>query len=514
MGLIPSRTSIFPHLVGVICISHKQILFDVDVPSLDEVYDSDVAFYDRVKKQLDASVASSKQIPLSSLIDDDFFKNESGFYRWDRIRAAYWGRLIDLDRVLDLYRKWRDQKECFAMDGCDVWGDYHLTAWGKAAKRGNDVYRMLLRKQFKVFDRLPSVDFTDIFMGHTPMLFITLTVDVKKFSLNEAWSQVQDYFHSFIASVRQEYGSNVFLKCWESHKSGYPHIHLVLFTKNHMFRVRPMKRKDDGVVVFRTDDDDNDFFHRVWKMGSVVDVEGVTDTQHAFSEIQKYITKSIWSDKCDLTNAMICLFKKRQFSFSSDPQHKKSNIQYFIDTVWGEDALSKDASVATTSDGEPRKNAFVSPTVYNCNKVHPDVVDFRFAGMFAGRDLPLIMGDDKPPPEFFDQDYNVFRVNGMLDQSESDSDSSVDPLLSGSVVLDDADLRFRLGLMPLESVLASKPSLLSCWFGWMDRYVVHDPDVVYCSKCKQLVGYRADVGNGGYCPECLELSMFVKKDKL
>jgi len=39
-----------------------------------------------------------------------------------------------------------------------------------------------------------------------------------------------------------------------------------------------------------------------------------------------------------------------------------------------------------------------------------------------------------------------------------------------------------------------------------------ESSLVYCSHCHELIGYRDDVGNGGYCPECLELSMFVTKE--
>jgi hypothetical protein len=39
-----------------------------------------------------------------------------------------------------------------------------------------------------------------------------------------------------------------------------------------------------------------------------------------------------------------------------------------------------------------------------------------------------------------------------------------------------------------------------------------ESSLVYCSHCHELIGCRDDVGNGGYCPECLELSMFVTKE--
>ena len=420
----------------MICI--KQSVFDVGSPSLE------YEFYD-----YDADVAAShysQQIPLECLIDDDYFKNDAGFYRWNKIRTAYYTRLIDVDRVVDLYRKWRDMKELFVMDGFDVWGDYQISAWGKSAKRGNDVYKFRTAEKFRLLDRLPPLNFDEILDGKTPMLFITLTVDAKKFTLDQAWMQFSDYFHRFLASVQQRYGQFVFLRTWEAHESGYPHCHLVLFFKKRLFVTFNKWSDDKQRFIYRVARKHNDAFRHFWRMGANTDVQAVCDTAAAFSEVKKYVTKSIFTEKADLTNAMISLFNKRQFSLSRD----------FIEVIWGAVA----GKVSSAAIAKRASLASVAHTVHNCNKAYSHVCDFRFAGVCHGHDLPIILDLEPPPLKFFD---------GKIDYSAADPERELDKeVLSGSSVLGDDVVRFRLGLMSLDHVAGLKLSLLCAWFGRLD----------------------------------------------
>lgn len=470
-----------------------QQMFDV-VPPLNEY-----PMYDAV-----ISTISTEQLPLSALVDDDYFKNDAGYFRWSKIREAYHKGLIDVDKVRDLYLKWRDDPEYYTADGFDVWGEYgNVSPYGKCAKRGNDVYKHRIKEKFSKFDSLPPINFTEIFDGHTPMIFVTLTVDAKKYSLDEAWEAFPQKFHEFESSLRQDklFGDFVRLRVWEAHESGYPHCHVVYYFKHKMYLTFRHRNKK-GNVVHLIQRKYKDKISGFWSMTDNpvgVDVQAVTDTSGAFSEVKKYVTKTVFTKKGDLTNAMLCLFRKQQYSVSKD----------FIEVVWGSIA----GNVSSSSLNDVSRSVLVKREMHNCNKRFPNIVDFRFSGVISQSNVDALKKKEPPPPTFRDQDYNVFRLNGMVDESSSDAEKRRESW-SGSFDLSDEEVRFILGLPSLEMVAASKPSLLSCWFGWMDRYVVHEPDIVYCSKCEQLVGYHSDVGNGGYCPECLELSMFVKKDKL
>lgn len=392
---------------------------------------------------------STEQLPLSCLIDDDYFKNDAGFYRWSKIREAYFKGLIDVETVEALYLKWRDDPEYYTVDGFDVWGDYGLTAYGKCAKRGNDVYKHRIKEKFSKLDSLPPINFTEIFDGHTPMVFITLTVDAKKYSLNEAWESFPKEFHVFESKLRQEYGDFVRLRVWEAHESGYPHCHGVYHFKHRMFLTFPHRNKK-GNVIHLIPRKHKDKISGFWSMTDNpvgVDVQAVTDTSGAFSEVKKYVTKTVFTKKGDRTNAMLCLFRKQQYSMSKD----------FIETVWG----SASGKINSSSLKDVSLSDLVKREMHNCNKRFPNIVDFRFSGVISQLNVDSLIKKEPPPPAFNDKDYNIFQFHGMLDESDKDSDVES---WHGSFDLSDEKVRFILGLPSIEQMREGKPSLLSAWF--------------------------------------------------
>lgn len=422
----------------------QQSSFDV-APPLDEY-----PMYEPI-----ISTVPTEQLPLSALVDDDYFKNDAGFFRWSKIRDAYHKGLIDIDKVRDLYVKWRDDPEYYTVDGFDVWGDYgNISPYGKCAKRGNDVYKHRIKEKFSKLDNLPPINFTEIFDGHTPMIFVTLTVDEKKYTLDEAWDEFPKKFHEFESSLRQDddFGDFVRLRVWEAHESGYPHCHAAYFFKHRMFLTFQHKRKKDGKIIHLIQNKYNDRLHHYWKMGISVDVQAVTDTAGAFSEVKKYVTKTVFTKKGDLTNAMLCLFRKQQYSISKD----------FIETIWG----SLSGKIRSSSLKDVSLSDLVKREMHNCNKRFPNIVDFRFAGVISKDNVDALKKKEPPPPTFRDQDYNVFRLHGMVNKFEEESKEDS---WHGSFDLSDESVRFILGLPSLDSVAASKPSLLSCWFCWMDK---------------------------------------------
>jgi hypothetical protein len=300
-------------------------------------------------------------------VTDDYFQNASGCYRVGLVRSAYFSNVIDESRVCSIYQKWRDDPEYFFLRGLDSSGDLVTHAFAKASKRGNDVYKARVRERFQDVKKLPDVDFLSIYDGKTPALFITLSVDPKRFTLKEAWQQISGYLHRFEDAVRREYGSFEHLRSFEAHESGYPHVHLLLFFHKRKFVVFPHRRKKDGRLVYRVPNKHNDAFHSMWSMGSNIDVLGVGNTKGFLSEVVKYITKDIFTDKAVLTNAMMWLFRKRQFSISKN----------FFSSIFGNysDVLSDKPPV------EPSGSDLVPSSVHNCKKEFPEIVKWEFAGM-------------------------------------------------------------------------------------------------------------------------------------
>lgn len=388
----------------------------------------------------------SELYPVS--ISNDWFQNDYGMYRWHLIRIAYEDGVIDEDYVTDLFRDWRDTPEFFGLEGRDIddfpTGDY---AFVKASKRGNDLYKDRVKRKFDFFDKLPNREFfKDWGRKTTPMLFVTLTVDPKRYTLQEAWFHISHEFNRFETLLRQKYGYFVKLRVWEVHKSGYPHVHVVYYFNRHDFEVW-----ED--LVYPEDGSDPKLYHRVhksvegsirnmWSMGTNINIQGVQDTLGALSEVKKYVTKNIWSKKADKTNAMLTLFRKQSYYISlKDPYNQphpkdiadiddfferdKATHMYlgamvnvwasqdFIGSVWGVDWylwLYDELHAKNETLAEPGLNSLVSETLHSYNIDRPEIHRWVFMGFILGADLHSIypkFEDDwafvvkDPPSELF-----------------------------------------------------------------------------------------------------------------
>lgn len=318
-------------------------------------------------------------------LTDDYFKNSSGSIRAHLVRSAFLTNAINKDRVEDLYKKWRDYAEYLALDGYDIEDNYVTTLFVKASKRGNDVFKKRVREKLSKLDKLPPIDFfaMDPTCNRTPMIFVTLTINAKKYTLIEAWQRFPNEFHKFETKLRKKYGKFTRFRVWESHKSGYPHIHVCYYFKEHTFVTFQKKRKSDGKIVDRIPDHDNTTIRSLWTMGQNTDVQGVSDTIGAFSEIKKYVTKSVFTIKSDLTNAMLWVFGKRQYSMSKD----------FISTIWENYDVDLDIK-------EPEANALVNQCMHNCNLECPIIARFVYRNVVAFQDLRLFYKKLAPDPWF------------------------------------------------------------------------------------------------------------------
>jgi len=368
---------------------------------------------------------------IQKCVDDSFpiqpcpewFQNKFGMYRWYMIRAAYDDGIIDEDYVTELSVDWRDTSEYFMLEGIDSDDQSVIDIFVKAAKRGNDVYKAKVSRKFAFLDRLPPIHFFNEDWGHkyTSMLFVTYTVDTKKINLRDAWHAIGREYNETETKLRQHFGHFVKLRVWEAHESGYPHIHVVYFFNKQSFEVFETFEEREGFEpkrVWRIANKHNQFFKKAWSLGSNVDVRGVSDTHGAFSEVKKYVTKTIWSKKADKTNALLTLFRKQSYGISTcnpyeqkipddikqlDPisRHYALNTYIaatanfwaskdFIGSVWGVDQYLKfywDLTLRNETLAEPGLSALVKETMSNYNIEFPEIVKWVFVGFVAGDDL-------------------------------------------------------------------------------------------------------------------------------
>lgn len=296
-----------------------------------------------------------------SCIEDEYFENSRHCVRVHKVRPAYLNGFISDDKLESLFVKWRDTREDIWLDGYDAIGNFVKPCFVKASKRGNDVYKHLVKKKFAMLDSLPPVYFFDDShkIKRTPMVFMTPSVDTKRYSKKEAWRVISHNLNVFETSLRQLVTSwlkkqglylseRVILFCedWisetnpegikfskvsngiegtfvkfnsvEAHKSGYPHIHSTYLFHNWEFVVfqHLYKNKNGKLnIEFRLPDKFADQIKRLWPMGDVK-IQGVQDTLGAFSEIKKYVTKDIFAPKGVKTCAMLWVHRKKSYSLS------------------------------------------------------------------------------------------------------------------------------------------------------------------------------------------------------
>ena len=367
----------------------------------------------------------------------EWFQNTFGMYRWHLIRAGYADGIIDADFVTDLYCDWRDTAEFYMLEGLDADDNIVMHAFLKAAKRGNDIYKSKINQKFSFFDKLPNREFFKSWGRKTsPMLFITLTVDPKKYTLNEAWYFISQEFNRFETLLRQKYGYFVKFRVWESHESGYPHVHIIYYFHTHSFELwEDLVIPEDGSdpkQYYRVHKSIHDSINNMWSMGSNIDIQGVQDTLGALNEVKKYVTKTIWSDKADKTNAMLTLFNKQSYHISLKDPYKQimpsdlvvsdlylgamANVwasQDFIGSIWGVDwylRIYDELYLKNENLAEPGLNALVSETMYNYNIEFPEIVKWRFVGFVLGVDLACLFPKNKddwvfvvkdPPPDLY-----------------------------------------------------------------------------------------------------------------
>jgi len=328
------------------------------------------------------------------VLDDDWFKNSFGSIRWNLIRRGYEDRIININDVLRLYIEWRDTSEYLVLDAYNENNDRLMSVFVKASKRGNAVYKKAVAQKFSFLDSLEPLQFfnDDLGVNKTPMIFLTPTIDIKRYPIDEAYRLISKELHDFEKRLVYKYGKFVKLRVWEAHKSGYPHSHLVYYFLNHEFNVFAHYNRE-GKKTFRISDGVNSYINKHWKMGHV-DVQAVQDTCGAFAEVLKYVTKSIWSEKGDLTNAMLTLHQKQAFSISScDPFRESRNgdcfipiedmQRDFIGAIWGMDAYIDLYTEAPYSLKEPESTHLVEPTMSNCPNIH----HYEYTGMILGSDL-------------------------------------------------------------------------------------------------------------------------------
>jgi hypothetical protein len=274
----------------------------------------------------------------SSVLDKGF---EGGFLgeglfeghkpRLGYIRALMSEEGFDLTTVVVAYNYWVNFIEYMIFMGIKKGSWETRFKAVKCSKRGNDVYNWRISKRFRELNALKEVVFFNPRgnVKKTRGLFVTLTFDPKALRLDQLWEHVGVAFNKWITRLRSRYGKIQVLRVWEAHKSGYPHIHCLLFFEESEFEVFRY------TGVWRIEE--KAFFE--WEYG-FVDVEALRSFKEGVNYVTKYLGKlHQWGVTSDigeevtleqgdpslrslpwrasrLTLSLLWVFRKRCFSLS------------------------------------------------------------------------------------------------------------------------------------------------------------------------------------------------------
>ena len=247
----------------------------------------------------------------------------SSFLSLKEVKWAYYRGDLSLEEALSFYPEWVKQDSyiiLWRIDHSKPLGDNRYLCKYKAvkmAKRGNDVYRWRVRKRFsdlKAFCRAnKGFSFISGRSGYSNLLFVTLTFNTNLTDVDNAWNNIGKDLNLFLSHLKQEYGRIFVLRCFEAHKNGYPHVHLIIGFLEHKFPVKRRRLKSDGFNHYLLTNKSLNRFSSFWH--SFVKVEGVSSLG-AVGYLLKYITKDMYLSDGYKTASYLWLFHKQSYGFS------------------------------------------------------------------------------------------------------------------------------------------------------------------------------------------------------
>jgi hypothetical protein len=237
-----------------------------------------------------------------------------------RLRSALFDKETDLDAICRAFVDYSSVNEYAVFENAND-GRRILSL---VPKRGNVRYASGVKKRFNEliipFEMEPAKDVL-LVEGKTNCLYLTLTYDTKRCDFKTAWLNVGVEFNRFASGIKKCFGRALIVaRCFEAFKSGYVHVHLILYFFDYSFPTFKRFSKKAGRDIWRIDTWERDKLRRYWH--SNIDVQGMENMHESLRYLEKYIAKASNlalndSDNKGLkTVALSWAFRKRSFSVS------------------------------------------------------------------------------------------------------------------------------------------------------------------------------------------------------
>jgi len=191
----------------------------------------------------------------------------------------------------------------------------------RSAKRGDKKYSNKVKAKFEALENaVPKVSYfpwgtRNKAVIRSPCAFLTFEFDPNRFSCEDSWLLAGTEFNRYITGKRKKYGKIDVVRVFESHESGYCHIHAVLWF--HEKEWTGFRWDNKGKIKYRVNEVET--LKEGWH-GGFSDVLLMQNSHSGFRYLAKYLTKCIDFEKEDVKSArtlsMCWYFRERSFGVS------------------------------------------------------------------------------------------------------------------------------------------------------------------------------------------------------
>lgn len=142
---------------------------------------------------------------------------------------------LSLRDVPPIYSEWVREDDALIFQATDQETGASSIFAKLAPKRGNRAYVERVKSRFRGIEDVIEEDCRiEPAKARSNTLFITLTVD-RSFDLESAWSSLGVWFNRFRNAMKARYGPFEYVRVFQAHKDGYPHIHLIAIFRDATF---------------------------------------------------------------------------------------------------------------------------------------------------------------------------------------------------------------------------------------------------------------------------------------
>ncbi len=243
----------------------------------------------------------------------------------------------DIPLLVDAFKDWRDYPEFLLLRADNRVTNERKFFAVKCSKRGNDIFARRLDRKLgflktdDVFFDIHKFDERQSHTVKTKLLWVTLTYNSNRCSLEDAWKNIGSEFNLWITNLRNKYGKVwyvAFPQAFPNQKGegyGYSHLHLIMFFEDvsfHVFRRMEKNREGKLGLIYRVKEKYDIESQGKWH--SFIDVKALSSMRAVWNYAKKHCYNAGFgpSDEASLNNAVMWLFKKKSFNMSGGFREK------------------------------------------------------------------------------------------------------------------------------------------------------------------------------------------------